>query len=163
MKKFNQSIKIEVAVDDIAKKLLDTFPQDYKHKEMLTETIISTALNSRNISYIYNALNGYSAEIDFQVGDKVICTTKDKKIAIWEEEKVVAEVMQPVVGKPKMKKIETNYVEIGECEIVEIDLYSDSKLKVKFIQDDTYNYGLLQETESWVNHRTCTKTSDPVI
>jgi hypothetical protein len=152
MKKFAEVIKIEVAVQDIANKLLGTFPEDYKHREMLTETIIGTALAGKNISYIYNALNGYSAEIDFKVGDRVICTEGQRRVVKWE----VLDVEENTGTSIKPVKKGYDYTEIGECEIIEIDLYRDSKLKVKFLQDDSYKYNEQEETTSWVNHRNCT-------
>lgn len=156
MKTFNKLIKIEVSVDDIAQKLLATFPADYIHKEMLTETIIGTSLNSSKISYIYNALNGYSADIDFQVGDRVFCGSEERRVNKFVDEQVPEGELNPN-WKPKRVFKTYDNVAIEECEVVEIDLYSDNKLKVRYLQDEYRSEERTDEQETWVNHRTCTK------
>lgn len=154
MKQYTETIKIEVAVSDIANKLLSTFPEDYKHRELLTETIIGSSLVSDKITYLYNALNGYSNEIDFQVGEKVICTEQERRVIVWEQPAIEegAVVAKPIGKNRKSDKT----VAIGECEIVAIDLYRSDKLLVKFMTDKYYNEGQ-EEKEVWVNHRNCTK------
>jgi len=72
MKKFNQIISVEVDVDNIAENLLAQFPADYKHRELLTETIIGATMDNGGIELIYAALNGYKNDIDFAVDDMVI-------------------------------------------------------------------------------------------
>ena len=72
MKKFNQTISVEIEIDQIAEKLLSEFPADYKHREIVTEAIIGTTLSNGGIGLVYNALNGYKNEINFAVDDMVI-------------------------------------------------------------------------------------------
>lgn len=149
---YNQTITVEVSVDDIANKLLKTFPEDYAHKEILTEAIISTGLNNNTIGYIYNALNGYSPEIDFEVNQKVICTEQLRRVTKWKtrNEESGCELVSP-------ERISSDRVEIGECTIIAIDPYCSDKLKVRFEEDTYYNYGETEISEAWVNHKNCEK------
>lgn len=162
LKQTHKVIEIKVNVDDIADKLLNTFPEDYKHRVLLTETIIGSAVNAGNISYIYNALNGYTAEIDFKVGEMLICSAQERRQTNFtnvNEGKFVDN--EPVA--PKWERKNSEDVEIGECQIVEIDIYRDDKIKVRFMQDSYYTYGSQEMTDQWVNHRTCQKVNiEPV-
>lgn len=73
MKKFNKEIQIRVEVDQIAEQLLSTFPDDYKHREILTETIIGNLLQTNEgVTQLYNSLNGHSNDINFKEGDIII-------------------------------------------------------------------------------------------
>lgn len=156
--KFNKTIQITVDVDTIAKKLCDSFPADYKHKELVTEAIIGTACHSNTIDYIYNALNGYSADIDFKVGDKIICTEGQRRVNEFEVQKSSPDMTQEAIDNMKPIYKTYKHVEIGECEVVEIDLYRSEKLKVKYMQD-SYRSQEQEEDTAWVNHRQCTKLS----
>ena len=135
MKKFNKTISIEVSVDSIADNFLSQLNPDFKHKELLAEAVIGSALEKGNLGFIYNALNGYNNEINFQIGDKIICTSN---AYIWNQEKQKSE-----------------YTKIGECVVREVNVYSSSKLKVE------YSYinkeGELITDIDWVNHTNCSK------
>lgn len=137
---FNRTISIEVDVDDIHKKLMGTFPEDYKHKEILSHAIVGSAMEYGGIGFIYNALNGYTNDVDFGIGEVVNCTSKDKREYI------------PSTPETKANRI---MKEVGNCEIVDINLYKTNKLCVKFMQDD-YE-GQPEEVTRWVDHKTCTK------
>lgn len=149
MKQFNKDIEIVISVDSIANNLLNTFPEDYKHRELLTEAIIGSSLATGKLSYIYNALAGYTNDINFEVGDKVICTSEDRREVEWQRNEE---------GSEKTKRNSRN-VAIGECEVLEINEYEKYKLKVKFEQDSYYTEGKKETSEVWVDHRTCTKIS----
>lgn len=73
MKKFNEVISIEVAVDTIAASLLSSMKDDFKHRELVTESIVGRMLveDKSALSRLYNSLNGHITEIDFKVGDNV--------------------------------------------------------------------------------------------
>lgn len=147
---FNQTISIEVDVDDIHKKLMGTFPEDYKHKEILSHAIVGSAMEHGGIGYIYNALNGYTNDVDFKVGDILVCESNDKKVydPITEENK-----------RPDWK-----WKPIGDCQVVEINIYKQSKLRVEFQQKNSE--GKSEITSVWVNHKTCTKQAQgkvPVV
>jgi hypothetical protein len=74
MKKFNKVIQVEVSVDTIAEKLLETMAPDFKHREQVVEAIIGAMVEHEElhkIAPLYNALNGFSNDINFKAGDKV--------------------------------------------------------------------------------------------
>ena len=73
MKRFNQEVNISISVDSIAQKMLESMDQYFRYKENVVEAVISSMLHSGDIHYIFNALNGYTNDIDFKVGDYVYC------------------------------------------------------------------------------------------
>lgn len=140
--KFNKEITVTVDVDSIVDKLTSTFPDDYKHKELVSHAIVGTAVNNGGLGYIYNALNGYSPEIDFVIGDMVICSSKKRREFIRTE----GEKSQRIIG------------EIGACKVINIDFYREEKLQVEFEQDNYDGTAKEKDTE-WVSHKDCTKTA----
>jgi hypothetical protein len=145
LKKFNQQIQITVEVDSIAEKLMGTFPEDYKHKEELTETIVGSMLTMGHIGYLYNSLNGFNNDIDFKVGDKVVCESKKWTNTPTEVEGKFTDVQQP----------------IGECEVVAINLFSDNKLCVQY--NKLNSRGEAVTDTNWVSHKKCTKWVSEMI
>lgn len=146
MKKFDKVISVEVSVDNIANKLLNTFPEDYAHRELLTETVIGTALASNKLGYVYNALHGFNNDINFEVGQVVNCTASDYFYEYNQSE----------------EKWKQTHREIGKATIVEIDVYQDRKIKVEF---DNYSHsGTPKKDYEWVYPNTCTQLiiSDPL-
>jgi hypothetical protein len=137
MKKFNKTIKVEVSVDSIAEQLLSNFHEDFKHREMVAETIIGNALEGGKrimLSQIYNSLNGYTNGVDFKVGDHVICSHEQY---LYDE------------------KGNRNHRAIGECGVLEIDVYREDKVKVGF--QSINSKGTEQTDYSWVHHTKCSK------
>lgn len=136
MKQFNQNIQIQVSVDSIANKLLSTMKEEFEHRDMLVEAIIGSALNSRTMLYIYNALNGFGNEINFQVGQIVDCT------------KQIYRKIDNGEGEWK-----SGYAPIGACEIVDIDLYRNEKLCVQYsyMQEN----GQMHTDTAFVEQTTC--------
>ena len=141
---FNKTISIEVDVDDIHKKLMETFPEDYKHKEILSHAIVGSAMEHGGIGFIYNALNGYTNDVDFAIGEVVDCTSKHRREYV------------PSIDEPATKA-RRDMKEIGACEIVAINLYSRNKILVKYQQDAAFPFGGAEEVTAWVDHKTCTK------
>jgi hypothetical protein len=124
LKKYEEEINILVPVDSIAQKLLSTFKEDEPHAVLLVQTIIETSMMSGNISHVYNALNGFSPDVDFKVGEVLYSESTyydgDKNLPI------------------------------GVCTIKDIKVYSGEKLYVSY----TKNYrGSIKEDTAWVNHR----------
>jgi hypothetical protein len=115
MKKFDKIITVEVSVDSIAKSLLDSMSPDFKHRDLLVESIISPATN----------------EINFSVGEVVDC--------------IDTRFVNGTEGKSKGA-----YYPIGRAEIIEINLYSHEKLRVKFMLGEV-------ESVTWVSHTSCSK------
>lgn len=143
---FNDVIKIEVDVDDIYKKLMETFPEDYKHREMLAHAIIGSAHTNGGLSYIYNSLNGYTNQIDFKLNDVVTCI-EDYRVEFIDSDQFVA--------SDKSKNL-SKKLPIGKCRVKSINLYNLDKLTVSFMSVNQYTYQL-EETYATVNHRSCTK------
>lgn len=143
MKKFNQIITVEVSVDSIATQLLSTINTDEKHRELIAETVIGSLLQSSvGMSQLYNSLNGYTNEIDFQIGDNVVYQGTHYSHSI-NEDGTVSE--------------ESSNVPYGTVQIVAIDLYRTSKLQIEY---DTTNYkGVSRKCTTWVSHLKCSKVS----
>lgn len=145
LKKFNQQIQVTVEVDSIAEKLMETFPGDYKHREELTETIVGSMLTSGHIGYLYNSLNGFNNDIDFQIGDKVMCEAKK-----WTN-----------VPNATGDKFVEEQQPMGEAEVININLFSDNKLCVKYTKVNSR--GETISDTNWVSHKKCTKWVSEMI
>jgi hypothetical protein len=158
MKQFTEIIKIEVEVQGIADLLLKQFPEDYKHRELVTEAIIATASGNNTIGYIYNALCGFTPDINFQVGDKVVCTDHGRRVNIFEEQTTNPGMTGEEIKNMKPVFKTSDSERIGVCEIIEIDLYRGDKLKVKFMQD-AYRSKEQEESYAWVNHKKCERVA----
>ena len=78
LKKFNQSIQITIEVDQIAKMLLSKMGADATHKELIVETVIGSMMHSpKGLTPLYNSLNGWENELDFQEGQEVMVKYRD--------------------------------------------------------------------------------------
>lgn len=139
MKKFNKTISVEVSVDTIANKLVESFKDDFKHKELVTESIIGTLLNENRLSDLYNTLNGYTNEINFEPGDIVHCT-----------EQYSTHVLNDEGGYDR------DYQKLGNVRVDEIDIHrKHGKLKVYYKYVDIK--GTTQTSYKWVSHLNCSK------
>lgn len=161
MPRFEKSIQIEVSVDAIFDKLLGLLPRDYKHREVLAHAIIGSAVEKGNIGYIYNALNGFTNDIDFEVGQEVICSNT-KRVEWYDanlEEKDGKIIPNNDVGMPDYKaNWKMRRVAIGKCVIKEINLYADEKLTVEYETENEYDRNRApQKVTSYVSHKNCTK------
>lgn len=143
MNKFNKIITIEVSVDSIAEQLLSNISPDFKHRELLTETIIGQALTSDKLGYVYNALNGFTNDIDFKVGDVVICEE-----TAWKYERSNGGVDEA----PKYKQERRT---VGQCKVIEINPYSAQKVKVEWTTINSQ--GNPSTDYAWVSHTKCAK------
>jgi hypothetical protein len=138
MKKYDQVISIEIEVNAIAQMLFNSLNPEFKHKDNVVDAIISPALANGSIGFIYNALSGFTPEIDFKVDDLVVCTD---------------EVYYTAAGEASRKDHP-----IGNCKVIEIDLYSKEKLKVEYQYNIDKNDKVETVTNTkWVNHKTCSK------
>jgi hypothetical protein len=140
MRKFNQSISIEVQVDNIANQLLDTINPEFKHREPMVEAIIGTALNNKEaLSHIYNAMNGYLPEINFKVGDIVNCKATTY-MYVTEESRI---------------KGDSHRAELGKSVIVQVDPYRADPLCVEY--DYYTSDGTVRRDARWVEMRHCSE------
>lgn len=134
MKKFNQAITIEIEVDLIASQLLDTIVPLNPHRELIVEAIIGTALESGSLSLIYNAINGFTNEIDFKVGD-VVDVKNGSYYTYVKQGEAYAEKNVPMHG----------------VKIIEINLYKKVKVLIEYTRLN--NSGISSKGTSWVDHR----------
>ncbi len=117
MKTYNQKIKVEVEVDSIAAKVLSMFKSEEKHAELLTEAIISTALDMGTISHIYSAAHGHTGDINFQEGDIVDCIETDY-------------YRSTPTGEMKRQKI-------GACTVIAVNRFKSKPLTVGYQEYDS--------------------------
>lgn len=137
MKKFPGTITVIVPIQTIADQLLDTFPTDYKHRELLTETIVETAVMNKTLSYIYNSLNGFTGQINFAVGDSIIST---EEVSDWD------------VDKSTWKNVPVTGV------IEEINIYRPEKIKVR--RKTINREGKESTAVDWYDHTKATKIAE---
>lgn len=136
MKHFNQIITVEVPVNAIANMLLDSMNPEFKHKELVVEAIVGRMLNDNSLTFLYNSLNGYPCEIDFQVGDTVRSNTGLQVYAYWTPESI--------------EKNNTCYGIVTEATIVEVDPYRDDKLRIEYNLPN--KKGGFDKADKWVKH-----------
>lgn len=138
MKKFNKEITVSVSVDSIAEHLLGTFAEDSKHREMIAETIVGTLLENDRLNDLYNSLNGYTNEINFEVGDEVECTEKQWQYKTVHCTDTTSLLMQNVV-------------------VTEINPFARrNKLKVSYTTRKKESEQT-EQREVWVKHTSCDK------
>jgi len=137
MKTFNKQIKITVELDTIANQLLNTISPENKHKEAIVEAIIGRMdANNDNagMTLLYNALSGFSNDVNFEVGDVVSCS--ESCYGYWD-------------GKNE------SYREIAECKVIDINIYSKDKLHIEYNVPN--KDGNIQTKKMWVSHLNCSK------
>lgn len=122
LKQFNKDIRVTVSVDSIAEMLCNSFDAENPHRFMLTNTLIDLGLKHDTLTYLYNNLNGFTNEINFKIGQPVYCTDT------------------------YYNRIEGGRKEIGNCRIIDIDLYSNHKVKVQWENDGK------SDSEAWTEH-----------
>jgi len=144
LKHFNKTITVEVSVDSIAQRLLETIKEDEKHKVNIVESIISPLLHSGKLTYIYNALNGYTNEINFVVGEFVKVDSK----------------FYTYVDEHNKELVDQAYRQFTHgLEIVDIDIYQTNKVEIKYpyrIKDNVIEY-----KTNFINHNNCSKIPLP--
>jgi len=136
MKKFNEVISIQVPVDSIAQKLLDAVNVDFKHREILAEAIVGRMMNDGSLSYLYNSLNGYPCNIDFEIGDELY---SNKGLRVY--------------GYFTPESIEKNssvYGTIQSGRVIAIDPYRDNKLQIQYYVPN--KKGEYDTDTQWVSH-----------
>jgi hypothetical protein len=140
MQKFNQVITVEVSVDSIAQQLLGQFKEESAHKNLIVESIIGRALEQDKamLSRIYNSLNGFDVQIDFEIGS--IIKKNDMRAYSYISE-----------GKDERVVIE-------ECRIIDINKHANSTLKVEYVVIGPK--GLYTIKVDTINHSDCTLISD---
>ena len=145
MKNFNRIITIEVSVDSIAQQMLAQINPEFKHREMLVETIFGRALSEDEsaISKIYNALNGHTQELNFKVGDKI--APKDVEAwGYWTAESI--EKNNTVRGK------------ITTATVKEINIHANRQILLEF--EVPQKNGTVKMQNEWVYAYQCEKIAE---
>ena len=150
MKQFNKVISIEVSVDSIAKRLLDTLPEDYKHRELVTEAIIGPMASNNNmhaIGVLFNALGGFTNELNFQVGNVVMT-----KASSYYDYEFIDNVIVP----------RTKSLEIGMAVVKEVDVYKvGQQILIGYPSIIKGKEGFsVKMDEKWVGKGYCTMVAD---
>lgn len=140
MKKFNESVFVEVSVDKIAKQLLKSFKHNFEHKELVTESIIGLLMKDNRLPELYNVLNGYTNEINFEVGQVVYCNDMHTYHKLNHD----------------TGKYDIDTKEVGNVRIEEIDIYR-KYCKIKVYYDYVDSEGDIKRLPKWVSHLSCTK------
>lgn len=145
MKRYNQTVNMNVEVDAVAQKMLSTIDPQFPHKETLTEAIIGFALDKDVVAHVYQALNGYVPTCDFNIGDTVICTERTYQYKTPESR----------------ENRDSERSELGLSTVVDINLYANEPIKVE------YDYHSLDGSTSkhrqWVKTDKCQHTAVPEL
>lgn len=147
MKQFNQQITVTVEVDKIAKQLLEAMNAENAHAEMLTETIIGSMLQSKHIGLLYNNLNGWTNDLDFSIGQIVNC-----------KEEVYGYQLHSLT-KDSTDEYKQKYTTLGQCKIVDINIFSNQDVKVQYAALDSKGTAII--SDKWVAHGTLTAIVEP--
>lgn len=139
MKTFNKVITIQIEANQIAQMLLENMNPEFKHAELVVEAVIGSSTDL-SLSMLYNSLNGHTPEIDFKVGDE-IAPDDIRPWGFWSEDSI--EKDSSVRGNVK------------SAVVVEIDLYSNEKLKISY--DVPQKNGSFKQESIWVKHTSCKK------
>jgi hypothetical protein len=143
MKNFNKVITIEIEANQIAQMLLAQMNPEFKHSELVVEAVIGSSTDV-SLGMLYNSLNGYSPEIDFEIGDEI--NPALRIYGYWTVES--REVNDTVYG------------DVTKATVIEIDLFSNNKLKIEYQVPG--KDGLLKREAKWVRHTSCNKISPSI-
>lgn len=145
MRNFNREINVTIQVDSIAYQLLENMDKDFKHKELVVETLIGRLIekDESGLSRLYNALNGFENKINFKIGEKV--KLKDYSCyAYWTPESVEK-------NNTISQKVETGT-------IIDINTDKDNPICVQFLAPN--KKGELEERTEWFRSHRCDKMFD---
>jgi hypothetical protein len=119
LKKFNQTISIEVEVDAIANQLQAMFKDDANFSNLVVEAIIGRSLSKDTVllSKLMSAMNGYSKEIGLWIGEKYPV----KNLTDW-----------GYWTQESKEKKDTVRGEVLSVTVVDINEYSDEPVKVHY-------------------------------
>ena len=134
MKAFNKTITVEVSLDSIAQNMLGKMDKSVINASEIIETILET-IPLEKVQYLYNSLNGFSNEINVKVGEMFYCNNR------------IYHPNHPIVKENDLKD---KYMEIGNCVIVEIGLYSKNKVEVEC---DFWGRDGVGKDKFWVRHQ----------
>ena len=134
MKKFDKVITVEVSLDSIAHNMLSKMDKSVINASEIVETILET-IPLEKVQYLYNALNGFSNEINVKVGELFYCNH------------LVYHPNHPTVKSEGRKDC---YMPVGNCVVTDVNLYSNDKVQ---IECDFWNRNGMQKERFWVRHQ----------
>jgi hypothetical protein len=140
MQKFNKSIEISIPIDAIANQLLEQFNPEFKHKELVVETIIGRMLTTdeRGISKVFNSLNGYTGDINFKIGDLVVPIDLNM-YGYWDQDSI------------DNKK--ATYKAIKSATVLNINKFADESLEIAY--ESPQSDGSMKTQTCWISHLKC--------
>lgn len=141
LKRFNKVINIEISVDSIAEKLMETIKEDNPHKEIIVNAIIGNLEAEGRLGQLYNSLNGWEDKLDFEVGQMVNCID-----TIWdytENDDIDGVIQGDSTSRP-----------IGVAKIIEINEYSNNR-QLKLEYEILTKKGDSETRREWVHHKRC--------
>lgn len=142
MKKFNQTISVEVQVDSIAEMLLEKISDVFPNREEMAETVILMGMQSDCLDKVYNNLLGFTNYPEnLEVGMTVNCTETYYGGMLMNPERIE--------GEPA--KWESKYIPIGTCVITEINPIRKDNVQVTFL--GFTRQGEQRANLQWVNHK----------
>jgi len=142
MKQFNQDITVKVSVDSIAQQLLEQMNPEFKHSALVVETLIGRMLtqDTSGLSMLYNSLNGYNQDINFEIGEK-IALSDFSVYSYW--------------GKNDKEEYIRSSKDVQWATIKNIDTYADNKIEIEYTVYDSLGNALTDT--KWINHSKCSK------
>lgn len=138
MRKFNKIITIQIEADQIASTLLSKIDDKFAHAENVVESIIGT-MNEHGLSMLFNALNGYSPEVDFEVGQEVELRNFET-YGYWTKDSIEQ-------GNTVRGTVKTGVIK-------DIDLYSTEKLEIEFSIPTKEGF---RTERKWMSHVKCSQ------
>lgn len=140
MKTFNKEITVQLSVDAIAEQLLSIIKDDYKHRDLVVETIVGRLLatdDSAALGMLNSSLNGHQQKINFEIGD--IVSTDITELGNWD-------------GSSKKTR-----EAIGTAKVIDIDVYAVNKLMIEYSVPDNSAPSGFKTVKVPTNHRNCSK------
>jgi len=149
MKKFNEIISVEVLVDSIANKLLQTMDKENPHAELITETTIGLLLHRGGLGFLLQSLNGWKEEINIEPNTVYLINGKDIDLPSFDEQRNLTETglspdsmfevkiaqVQPFKDGPKKVEVIISYWRRGSDRATYYSTWVDhTKLKARASQ-----------------------------
>lgn len=119
MKKFNQTVSVEVEVDAVAQQLLNQM-QDSARSEIVVEAIIGRMLScdKRGLGFLHAGLIGYKRDLSHMVGNLYFLNDM-KEWGYW----------TPV----SIEKNDTVYRNVETAKVIAVDEYADAPVRIEFL------------------------------
>ena len=98
LRTFNETIKIEIALDTIAQMLLEKMDQNSPVKDLLVDQIIGSLRHAPSgISRLYNALIGHPNRCAYSVGDEIYISKNEFNTFNWHKSMEPVKAVKAVI------------------------------------------------------------------